>query len=94
MRLFILTNLKPTLMLFAALLFGSAPQIAAAEDIPQPQEYPRILKAIEQQGLTILGEMKVPGGLAKSPEEALAENEHKYEDGGIAPLETITPAMT
>src|SRR3546814_7409760 len=63
MRLFIVTNLRPTLMLFTALLFGSAPQIAAAEDVPQPQEYPRILKAIEQQGLTILGEMKVPGGL-------------------------------
>ncbi|MGE8106738.1 thiol:disulfide interchange protein DsbG [Allorhizobium sp. NPDC080224] len=217
MRLFIVTNLRPTLMLFTALLFGSAPQIAAAEDVPQPQEYPRILKAIEQQGLTILGEMKVPGGLrafaakagaqplalyltpdgehvvvgtlvnaagqdmaetqlkemveapiseegwqklerstwvkdgspnaprivyvftdpncpychqfwksarpwveagkvqlrhvmvgvirqdspakaaaileAKSPEEALAENEHKYEDGGIAPLETVSPAM-
>ncbi|WP_395517560.1 thiol:disulfide interchange protein DsbG [Pseudorhizobium flavum] len=63
MRLFIFTKLRPTLMLFAALLFGSAPQIAAAEDIPQPQEYPRILKVIEQQGITILGEMKVPGGL-------------------------------
>jgi len=217
MRLIVLTYLRPALMLFAALLFGFAPQIAAAEDSPQPKEYPRILKAIEQQGLTILGEMKVPGGLrafaakagaqpltiyltpdgehvvvgtlddeagqdmaeaqlkemveapipeegweklegstwvqdgrpdaprtvyvftdpncpychqfwtaarpwvesgkvqlrhvmvgvirqdspakaaaileAKSPEEALAENEHKYGDGGIVPLETISPAV-
>ncbi|MFN7026345.1 MAG: thiol:disulfide interchange protein DsbG [Pseudorhizobium sp.] len=217
MRLFILTNLRPALMLFAALLFGLVPKIAAAEELAPPQDYPPILNVIEQQGITILGEMKVPGGLrafaakagaqplalyltpdgehvvvgtlvdeagqdmaeaqlkemvdapiteegweqlerstwvkdgspdapgivyvftdpncpychqfwkagrpwveagkvqlrhvmvgvirqdspakaaaileAKSPEEALAENEHKYEDGGIAPLETISPAI-
>ncbi len=63
MRLFILTNLRPALMVLALMPFGAAPQIAAAEETIQPTKYPPILKIIEQQGLTILGEMKVPGGL-------------------------------
>lgn len=31
---------------------------------------------------------------ATSPQEALAENELNYKDGGISPLKTIRPAMT
>lgn len=68
--------------LLLALLMGSAlPDGTLAED----EAYPEILKTIEQQGIKILGEMQVPGGLrafaAKAGAQPLAiyltpDNQH------------------
>ncbi|MBU0738434.1 MAG: thiol:disulfide interchange protein DsbG [Alphaproteobacteria bacterium] len=68
--------------LFLALVIGAVMATGAeAEDKP----YPEILKTIEQQGIRILGEMQVPGGLrafaAKAGAQPLAiyltpDNQH------------------
>lgn len=40
-----------------------APAVSLAQDKQPPLQIPPIFKSIEQQGITIVGEMQVPGGL-------------------------------
>lgn len=61
MRLKSFTRPRPLSLLLAAVLCGFvAPGYGAAAE---SEKYPPILKVIEQQGITIVGEMQVPGGL-------------------------------
>ncbi|WP_115672537.1 thiol:disulfide interchange protein DsbG [Ciceribacter selenitireducens] len=65
MRLTSFIRSKSVVLLSATVLCGAfAATFGAAQDVdPKAEDYPPVLKVIEQQGLTILGEMQVPGGL-------------------------------
>lgn len=65
MRLINILQPRPIALLLATMLFGAvAATVGTTQDVdPKAEDYPPILNLIEQQGLTIVGEMQVPGGL-------------------------------